>query len=179
MHDHKLPGLARALDDEGMRRMLSVHLAWTMGSETITQLRPQVLKHVPGKRCVIEYWLALNGKPRRVIGKLYRENRGAKIFRHLQNLWDAVQSHDHTETFFGMRQPLAYLPELGMVLQEAVPGQPLQSCPAPKDLPGALRCVARNLAILHGLVVASAEPKRLHDHVNKYCRPGPEAACRH
>ncbi|MGH7452971.1 MAG: hypothetical protein ACRENG_16600, partial [bacterium] len=61
MNDHKLPELARALNDEEMRGLLSLHLARHTESREIRQLQHLVLKHTPGKRCVIEYWLELGG----------------------------------------------------------------------------------------------------------------------
>ncbi len=180
MYDRKLPGLLRAIDDEEMRITLSESLGYgsKSGRSTLTQVRHQVLKHTLGKRCVIEYWLESNGdysSARRVIGKLYRKNRGERIFKNLQNLWYAAHSNDQKGTFFGMPEPLAYLPELGMVLQNVVPGRQLSSFSVSDDLPSAIRYVVHNLAVLHGLAVSAGEKKTLDDHIKKYCHPGPEA----
>ncbi|MCI0694728.1 phosphotransferase [candidate division KSB1 bacterium] len=184
MNDHKLPELARALNNEEMRSLFSLHLARYTGrpegpfsGREIRQLRHLVLKHTPGKRCVIQYWLELDGssrQERRVIGKMYRFNRGEKIFANLRALWNAVHSPNHRETVFGMPQPLAYLSELGMIIQDVVPGRQLSRFTTEHYLPQAVRRVARNLATLHGLAVSVSEKKDLTDHIKKYCHPGPE-----
>lgn len=179
MKDHKLPELAHALNDEEMQSLLSLHLARYTGSRKIRQLRHLVLKHTPGKRCVIEYWLELSGSPqpeRRVIGKMYRFNRGENIFANLRALWNAAhnQSRPTQDGILGMPQPLAYLPELGMVIQDVVPGRQLRSLTSGYDLSVAVARVASNLATLHGLTVFASEKKGLNEHIKKYCHPGPE-----
>jgi hypothetical protein len=178
MNDHKLPGLARATDDEAMRVALSAALPHSPRSDrrAFTRIRHQVLKYTPGKRCVIEYRLEPDGGhagPRRVIGKLYRQNRGEKVFANLQNLWLASSRDDHAAGFFGMPEPLAYLPDIGMVLQSVVAGQLLANFSEQDDLATAIRYVAHNLAALHGLPVTAGETRTMEGHIRKYCHPGP------
>lgn len=174
--DRKLPGLARALNDEEMRRLLSSSLPHPVagGSNLFSRLHHQVLKHAPGKRCVIEYSLEADGDPplrRRVIGKIYRKDRGRIIFENMRHLWDAAATSGIS---FGMAEPLAYLPEIGMVLQSRVPGRRLADFGMNEDLSAAVRGVAVNLAALHGLTVSAGEKTGLDDHIHKYCHPGPE-----
>jgi hypothetical protein len=164
MNDHKLPKLARALNNEEMRSLFSGHLArlnspfghterpeGPFTGREICEVRHLVLKHTPGKRCVIEYWLELSGTPRqtrRVIGKMYRFDRGEKIFANLRALWNAAHSQTCQERVLGMPQPLAYLPELGMIIQEVVPGRQLSRFTTGHYLLQAVRRVASNLAAL-------------------------------
>jgi len=177
LNDRKLPGLARALDEEAMRALLAATLEREPDHQEkfFSQVRCRVLKHAPGKRCVIAY--ELNGAalaPRRLIGKIYRKNRGEIIFAQWRQLWQAARENEarHGEPF-GMPEPLAYLPELGMLLQSVVPGRQLAAFSEGDDRGAALRSVARNLATLHGLAVAGGEKKTLADHIQKYCHPGP------
>ena len=178
MNDRKLPGLARALDEEAMRVLFAATLGREPDQEEkfFSQVRCRVLKHAPGKRCVIAY--ELNGgaaAPRRLIGKIYRKNRGEIIFAQWRQLWQAARENEarHGEPF-GMPEPLAYLPELGMVLQSVIPGRQLAAFSERDDRRAALCSVARNLAALHGLPVAVGEKKTLDDHLKKYCHPGPQ-----
>ncbi len=185
MYDSKLPGLQQAINSQDMRVTLSTVLRrdFERGHPSISDVRLHVLKHAHGKRCVIEYWLEpdenhLNA--RRVIGKLYRKNRGEKIYEHLLNLWAATHHQSNNGMGFGMPEPLAYLPELGMVLQSVVPGRQLSSFAELDHLALALRAVADNLATLHGLAVPSLERRTMEDHIAKYCHPDPlvlAAAC--
>lgn len=172
MEDRKLPGLALALDAEEMRRRLAP-LVPAFAAEC--ELHIQLLKHAPGKRCVIEYRFANAEDSRRMIGKLYRKDRGQVIFENMRQLWQASAG-----TNFSMSEPLAYLPELGMVLQSFVSGKRLVDFLPKEDLSAAIIKVAMNLAALHGLAVSSGEKRGLEDHLRKYCHPGPQillAAC--
>ena len=170
MSDRKLPGLALALNHETMR----AQFAAIRQGEAFSRVRHRVLKYTPGKRCVIEYLLEANGKPRgsqRLIGKIYRKERGEVIFENLRQLWQAGGAG----VSFAMPEPVAYLPEMRMVLQRFVPGRQLSDFSESDDLSTAVRCVAENLAALHGLAVATGEKRSLDDHIRKYCHPGPQA----
>ncbi|MDZ7369238.1 MAG: phosphotransferase [candidate division KSB1 bacterium] len=172
--DRKLPGLACALNDEEMRRLLASALPHSFKGGGNLRVHHQILKHAPGKRCVIEYSLEADGKAplrRRVIGKIYRKDRGRIIFENLRQLWEAAAAAGIS---FGMAEPLACLPEIGMVLQSRVPGRRLADFGMNEDLSVAVRAVAENLAALHGLAVSTSEKRGLDDHLRKYCHPGPE-----
>ena len=68
MIDPRLPGLETATDDGAMRAILSRAL----GPERppLRAVRHSVLKHAPGKHCVIEYRIEREGEgSERVIGK--------------------------------------------------------------------------------------------------------------
>jgi len=139
-------------------------------------VRSRVLKYSPGKRCVIEYQLWVEGdssRPQRFIGKVYRKNRGAAIFENWRDLWQAGCNGSNMQ--LGMPEPLAYLPEIGMMLQRVVPGKSLADFSRRDDLAAAMKPVAANLAALHDLTVNAGEKKTLDDHIKKYCRPGPQA----
>jgi len=175
LNDRKLPNLERALDDELMKNLLAVSLRQPPDREEnfLRQVRHRVLKYTPGKRCVIEYrlWFG-DSRPGRVIGKLYRKNRGQLIFENWRQLWQATRGDGEREGL-GMPEPLAYLPEIGMIAQSAVAGRPLAEFVEHADLVAAMRCVARNLSALHDSAVAVGEKKTLDDHIKKYCHPGP------
>ncbi len=184
--DGKLPALKLALNNQAMQTHLAQALptlfidaqeeAAFLSPEWSRTVRVQhrVLKYKPGKHGVIEYFLEIDRRPARwprVIGKVYRAERGRRIFENMQSLWSAAHSGARS---FGMPQPLGYLTELGMVIQEAVPGQPLRNLLEDGDLAGVIRLTARNLAVLHSLPLGALEKKGMRDHLKKYCHPGPE-----
>ncbi|MGH7496921.1 MAG: phosphotransferase family protein [bacterium] len=185
MNDIKLPGLRQAVNGDDMRITLSTVLRRDLERDQpdLSGVRLHVLKHTRGKRCVIEYWLKMDENhlhDQRVIGKLYRKNRGEKIHENLRNMWNVRHRKNGHDAYFGMPEPLAYLPELGMTLQSVVPGRQLSSLSDQGDLLPALRLAAANLAIMHGMAVPSLETRTMDDHLNKYCHPSPEelmAAC--
>jgi len=168
--DPKLPGLARAADGRAMGAILPAAL----GLAGPVQVRPEMLKHAPGKRAVFAYTLSGGGaRNLRVVGKLYRNGRGPRAFELLAALWQAARAGacDRLE----LPEPIVYLPELGMVIQREVAGRPLASCGAGDDWADAVRRVADALAALHDLEVAELAPRSLAEQVRRTCRPDPAA----
>lgn len=171
MIDGKLSALDRAVDDGAMRERFAASL--NSGRPPVTGVRHSVLKHTPGKRCVIEYWIEAPGvAEERLIGKVYRDQRGVKVFEVLRRLHAATRANGHDRPPFLMAEPLAYYDDLGMVVQTAVPGVELARLPANSDWPSVMRAVADNLAALHELPVP-AEPRSLAELTHKLCRPRP------
>lgn len=177
VNDRKLPALHRAMDDREIRGILSAALKSHSqnGSHAVSSVRHEILKYKPGKHCVIKYWVEWDGNHSTsscVIGKLYRKNRGQQLFQKFQNLWSATQNEQKQENLFRMPRPLAYVSELGMILQTMVPGRSLAGLSDFDDLNNPIRSVARNLAALHSLSLPSGEKKTMTDHFKKYCHPG-------
>ncbi|MCG8605016.1 hypothetical protein MJD09_08470, partial [bacterium] len=119
LFDPKLLGLRFAQDDRWMCEKLSAVFSAknTPKFSGIMHVEHRIIKHTPGKRCVLEYRLRRKGSTLDetcLIGKLYRGRRGERIFRNLDALWQCVGDNDRTAW---MPRPLAYLPEPGMVLQ--------------------------------------------------------------
>ena len=171
MNDLRLPGLARATDDAAMHAILARTLEPRRNA--LGTVRLSVLKHTPGRHCVIEYRLEHGSGEERLIGKLYREPRGPIRFEQLRQVFACSGVNGDGWQPLGVPEPLAYVAELGMVLQRAVPGTELSRLDGGTDWPAAMRAVADNLARLHELPVP-AESRRMHDHVRRLCRPSPQ-----
>jgi hypothetical protein len=171
MIDTKLTALDRAVDDGVMRDRFADTL--DSGRPRVAGVRHNVLKHTRGKRCVIEYWIDAPGAPEeRLIGKVYRDQRGARVYAVLRRLHADARAGRPGNTGFHMAEPLAYFEDLGMVVQTAVPGTELSRLTADGDWPRAMRAVADNLAALHDLDV-DVEPRSLAELTRKLCRPRP------
>lgn len=176
--DRKLPGMQRALDGDYMLPVLSEILERANGPVALSHIRTELLKYVPGKRGVIAYHLAFSdhsASARVVYGKLYRKTRGQEVFSTLHALWQTSQAR---HSAFTLPQPLAYLPELGMVLQTAAAGRVLTSFSQPDELFCAVQAAAKSLAALHHLPLHLGAIKTFQEHVAKYCHPGPEVLAR-
>jgi|GEM_PF-2488765 len=174
LHDRKLPQLASALDDRNMKNVLSRHVGAVMAGNGIVSVQHEILKHTTGKRCVIQYSLnstAHAATSIEVIGKLYRKNRGEKIFENMLNLWSVANAEEQP---FNMPKPLTYLPDPGMVVQELVSGRSLFDLVGERSFVSGVKLVARNMARLHRLSVPGLKARTMKDHIKKYCRPGPD-----
>ena len=177
--DRRLPGLRAALDDDHIRRAFAgcENLTAEFSDLAETEIRHELIKYVPGKRGVVAYYVkeSESSEAQRWIGKVYRKDRGALIFQHLQSLWHIGVEQSAPGAGLGMPRPLAFIHDLGMLLQEAVPGRPLSEFSTECDLLAAMHLTGANLARLHGLAVSFGETRTLDHHLSKYCHPGPQA----
>jgi aminoglycoside phosphotransferase (APT) family kinase protein len=82
-------------------------------------LQLRVLRHHPGKRCVFEI-VAPGDRPRAWIGKVFAVDR-ADVYRTMEAI---RRSGFGAEAEFSIPLPIAYLPELRLLLQEKVAGLP-------------------------------------------------------
>jgi len=172
MIDTKLMALDQAIDDGVMRQRFAASL--DSGRPPVAGVRHAVLKHTPGKKCVIEYWVDMPGVPEeRLIGKVYRDQRGARVYQALRRLHAATRAQGPDRPQFHMAEPLIYWGDLGMLVQTAVPGVELSHLGADGDWAGAVRAVADNLAALHELPV-EVESRTLAELTHKLCRPRPD-----
>jgi aminoglycoside phosphotransferase len=170
IRDPKLPGLPRAADGKAM----GVALPAPLGLTAPIRVRAELLKHAPGKRAVFAYTLSSDGaQDLRVVGKLYRNGRGPRAFELLTALWRAARAGARGR--LELPEPIAYLADLGMVVQRAVEGRPLVCLGEGDDWKAAIAKVAEALAALHDLEVPELPTRTLAEHVRRTCRPDPEA----
>jgi len=94
------------------------------------------------------------------------------VFATLRRLHAASRAGGRLKPSFLMAEPLAYYPDLSMVVQTAARGLELSRFGADADWVTAVRAVADNLAALHGLP-ADVEPRSLSWLTHKLCRPTP------
>ena len=126
----------------------------------------RVLKHVPGKRCVIAYESAQGA---RLVAKMYRKDRAVRHAAILAQLSAVLQR--------GTRTPAVVecWADWGLVVETWVagtPAPPWQELPAHPEL---LERLAVSLAELHAAPVADAPQADLAAHVRRTCHPGVEA----
>jgi len=159
--DRRLPALARVLDARAMAPLLRPAFG---GRDAIAAA---LVKHAPGKRCVVAY-TAADGS--RVIGKVYRKDR-ARSHAALQRELGQVLAGDTRAA-----RILDCIEELGLVLQEWVPGNALAAYDA-WSMDEAAR-MGRALADLHAAPLPAAPLADLQSHVRRTCHPGLDALAR-
>jgi hypothetical protein len=137
---------------------------------------PEVLSYKPGSRCTLRYHLAYppeqvqRGWPTTVIAKTYRkDSKGRNAYEGMLALWRTPLARSGVVT---LAEPLAYIPELKIMVQGPVAGaQSLEdllksalaanSQQAMEELYGYMRKTAVALAALHQSGVRHGEPAAL------------------
>ncbi len=149
--DHKLrQSLYLATRPDLAAPLLSQHLP-----QPVTVKSIEVLKYKPGRRCVLAYKLA---DRQNVIGKVFKDERGLRLFRLQERLWRGGFGPDAPDLIH-VSQPLAYIPEMRMLLQERAAGDTLNELVAEAgNIRLYVRRSAEGLAKLHESALATAEP---------------------
>jgi hypothetical protein len=151
--DHRLPGLAPALNPAVMRRILSPYVSLDGGDAPECSI--DILGHRLGKRCILRCRFepsdsrAAPQAPRSFIGKLYksRDDKGRQVFELMRSLWEH-RFDDSAPDGIRVPRPLAYVPDWGLLLMEDVAGSPLPVSGGPQgEL--AVAAAARALAKHH------------------------------
>ena len=158
--DRNLPGLATALDGAAMPGRLRP-LQNAQG-----ELDIQLLKHVPGKRAVLFYRFS-DGQ--RLVGKMYRKDRAQQQRNLLSALQESLQGSTRTP------RPLACWQDLGLVIQEYMPGETAPHWSEMQGQEPLMDRIADALADLHDLQLDVGRQADLRDHVRRTCHPGLQA----
>ncbi|HVS40760.1 MAG TPA: phosphotransferase [Candidatus Dormibacteraeota bacterium] len=137
--------------------------------------RPRVMRYDRGSRCTVRYELEHDGDrtPGVVVAKTYGDDRGRNAYRAMRALWSSDLSRS---SVVAIAEPLAYAPDLRLLVQGPVPGDrtleefigsllPVGSWVAVDELDEYLARTAEGLAALHGCGVTWGEPATLEGEV--------------
>lgn len=114
----------------------------------------EILKYKPGRRCVLAYELygrhCQTNQPvnRRVIGKLFRDERGKRLYHLQKTLYEHGFGADATDDIH-VPEALAYVPEMRMLVQASAPGQTLDTLSLRQAIDWQVKHCALGLAKLH------------------------------
>lgn len=146
--DPALPMLEAALD---LRKAgLHIDLA-NLGIGPWQVEGARVVRHKPGRRCLIEYSVSRDGQPGPgLIGKMRSRGADERAFALQRRLWSSDFGPDAADAIM-VPEPVAIVPALGMWLQRKVPGRTLTELLGSGDDVDPVRA-ATALAKLHGTV---------------------------
>jgi len=158
--DPHLPGLAQAADVQGMRDRFHT-LGATEGEAGARQLSRVVpLRYKPGSRCALRYDYHLPSAPQHATATNQASCFGKLLARNSTQLAQTVtalaQASRQEPALPRIAEPLAYWPDLQLVLQAAVPGAELHTLAFDAQLATTtrlawLRLAGRGIAALHTL----------------------------
>jgi hypothetical protein len=114
--DPGIPTLQAVLDPRELGKHLNRVLAPELG--LVRDIQTKVLLHHPEKRCTIDITLETITGKHELIGKVYASDR-SDVYRAMEEI---SQSGFGPEEEFSIPQPLAFIPELRLLLQEKVRG---------------------------------------------------------
>jgi len=171
----KLDTLDTALDENHMRGVLTPLVeALHDRPVRIEELGVDILRR-RNKRCVVRYRMGLrNGspgplKPFNLIGKVFKKSRGESVFSDMQELWSHGFRREESE-LISMPEPLAFLPDLCMLILEEIPGPAIKDALLLDPSPRYMRQLAQVLIKLHTCDFVPGPPFRMREHLLR-CHP--------
>ncbi|MBD2091517.1 phosphotransferase [Microcoleus sp. FACHB-1515] len=117
-----MPWLIRAIDPLFVQQQFTQCLPPALKTAQLCAIR--VMRHKPGRRCLIEYDLEVNRLPIQkitLIGKIRAKGTDVHCYQLQQALWNAGFADD-SEDGISVPEPIALIPNLQMHLQRKVPG---------------------------------------------------------
>jgi len=175
--DPALPGLATALRPEKMAAALTDILpGGREGKTRVTRCRVTSLRYRPGRRCTLrlELWALHTGigvmSSRTLFGKVYHsQEKALSVFEQMQMLSDVASPRSGRLV---VARVAGFLPDLPMVVQEPLPGVPLdllldgRTRVDPRGQTG-VAMAASALAALHGLRVRHPRVRSVGDELRR------------
>ena len=181
--DADLPALPQLTDPAEARALLERSIRG--GNPAYRDLRihavtPRVVRYKPGSRCTIVYQLTYPPEltaaphwPTTVVAKTYQGRKGETAYEAMRALWNSPLAAGDIVT---IAEPLAFVPELNVLVQRALPeDQTLKDliratlrAPAEagrEELYVYLRKTAAGLAALHQCGVTSGEARSWNDEL--------------
>ncbi len=153
-NDLRMPDLYRLFRRNRLKRILRLALH----EDDIEVKRPKdaplpvdIISYKPERSCLFRC-VVLRGsapQPRKevVFGRLYRNEKGARVFRAMEALW---QCEARRTGLLRVARPLGYDAVSHTLFQSRVPGIPLDQVVRPDELIGHSARVGISLAALHG-----------------------------
>jgi hypothetical protein len=171
----RLDTLPLALDPEHMSAVLAERARAGVGPDFgIDALGIEIYRR-HGNRCVVRYRATERGHngtpPRewRVIGKVLPPGGGEDVDARMRELWNLGFSRGAADGI-AIPEPLAYVRELSMLLQEDIGGVSLRHLLKRGPEAWQFRTAARALAKLHGCGLPAGTPRGVDEHMLR-CHP--------
>lgn len=146
--DLAMPGLPIACDAEAMWHLLSsLHGGLAGAPRQIERLHVERARYTPEISTILRYELdEAGGVKSEIYGKVQPHQRGQRTFQLETQLWQAACESDG---LLRMPRPLAFVKELGLLLESAVPGKPVKGLRDSEEFRGVGVAAADAAAVIH------------------------------
>ena len=111
-----------------------------------TKVGIERVRYVPEVGTILRYTVDATGFPATIYGKVQPGQRGLRTFNVVKGLWQAAERYPG---LLNLPRPLAYVDELGMLLEEGVKGRPVGGNRASTEFMMAGNAAAEALAVIH------------------------------
>ena len=169
--DPGMPNLPTAADPAAMAGIL-LGLDENAAREFAAAGRLEIerVRYVPEVGAILRYTLETGAGPVTIYGKVQPGDRGLRTHRIVGGLWEAAKKYDY-EGLIYLPRPLGYVDELGLLLEEAIPGKPVAGNRMSVEFGLAAYAAAEAAAVIHeSLVPADGEVFRIEAELGRLDR---------
>jgi hypothetical protein len=170
-YDPTMPNLPVAADPAAMAGVL-LGLDKRAAKRFAAKGRLQVerVRYVPEVGAILRYTIETGAGPARIYGKVQPGDRGLRTHRVVGDLWQAAKDFDY-DGLINLPRPLGYVDELGLLLEEAIPGKPVGGNRLSVEFGLAAHAAAEAAAVIHeSLVPADGEVFRIEAELGRLDR---------
>jgi len=155
-YDPSMPNLPGAADPATMARvLLGMDEAEAAAFAAEGRLEIERIRYVPEVAAILRYTIDTGAGSINIYGKVQPGDRGLRTYKIVNGLWEAAKQY---EGLIYLPRPLGFVEEYGLLLEEAIPGKPVEGNRLSAEFGLASYAAAEALAVIHESGV-SAEPE--------------------
>jgi hypothetical protein len=168
-YDPMMPNLPRAADPATIAGLLlgldppAAQAFADAGRLTIERVR-----YLPEVAAILRYTIDTGAGSITIYGKVQPGDRGLRTYRIVDGLWEAAKKY---EGLLYLPRPLAFVGELGLLLEESIPGRPVGGNRLSTEFGLAAYAAAEAVAVIHESgVQAGDEVLKIEDELARLDR---------
>lgn len=182
--DPTMPNLPTAADPAAMAGvLLGLDPDAAKAFAAAGRLEIERVRYLPEVGAILRYTIDTGAGPVTIYGKVQPGDRGLRTHKVVGGLWQAAKDYDY-EGLIYLPRPLGYVNELGLLLEEAIPGKPVGGSRMSAEFGLAAYAGAEAAAVIHESTVPAegevfrieAELGRLDRVTQQFIQVHPKAA---
>jgi hypothetical protein len=167
--DPTMPNLPQAADPATMASvLLGLDEEAAQAFASAGRLSVERVRYMPEIGAILRYTIDTGAGSITMYGKVQPGDRGLRTYRVVDGLWEAAKKH---EGLLYLPRPLAFIDELGLLLEESIPGKPVAGNRLSTVFGLAAYAAAEAVAVIHESgVQAGDEVLRIEDELSRLDR---------
>ncbi|HEY2597614.1 MAG TPA: hypothetical protein VGJ79_03955 [Candidatus Dormibacteraeota bacterium] len=169
--DPTMPNLPTAADPAAMAGvLLGLNPDASRAFAATGRLEIERVRYVPEVGAILRYTIDTGAGPITIYGKVQPGDRGLRTHQIVGGLWQAAKQYDY-EGLIYLPRPLGFVEELGLLLEEAIPGKPVGGNRMSVEFGLTAHAAAEAAAVIHeSLVPADGQVFRIEAELGRLDR---------
>jgi hypothetical protein len=146
--DPAMPGLPAAADPDTMTRLLLGHDDHPSPlPEGVPSLAVERVRYLPEVGAILRYQFDTSAGPMSIYGKVQPGDRGLRTQKIVEGLWSTKVPN--ADGLLSLPRPLGFVDRYGLLLEQAIPGAPVQGNRRSNEFQNAALAAAEAVAVVH------------------------------